>query len=70
MSPTDLQWERLAVRLLYKTCPVKGTHSHETGEWNAGAEYCPKCGISRADYLRFILGDEGKMPPRAEASST
>ena len=60
-TPTELQWERLAVRMLYKVCPAKDQHSHKTGEWNVSAENCPKCGISRSDFDRFIMGDEGKL---------
>jgi hypothetical protein len=57
---SDAHMERLAIRMLYKVCPAKDTHSHTTGEWNVGAGHCPKCGISQSDFDRFIVGDEGK----------
>lgn len=52
--------ERLAIRMLYKVCPAKDTHSHRTGEWNVEGNHCPQCGIDRSDFDRFIMGDEGK----------
>jgi ferredoxin-like protein FixX len=57
---TELQWERLAIRMLYKVCPAKDKHSHKTGEWNVEGEHCSQCGIGRSDFDRFIVGDEGK----------
>jgi ferredoxin-like protein FixX len=56
---SDAHMERLAIRMLYKVCPAKDTHSHRTGEWNVEGDHCPQCGIDRSDFDRFIVGDEG-----------
>lgn len=60
--PTELEWERMAVRMIYKVCPAKDAHSVKTGRWEVQTTYCQGCGISESDYRRFIVGDEGKRP--------
>ena len=54
---TELQWERLAIRMLHKVCPVKERHAELTV-----GEVCGQCGLNADDHRRFIVGDEGKRP--------
>jgi hypothetical protein len=51
-----LRMERISVRMLHKVCPAKEAHDKITEK----DEFCRHCGISRTDYQRFVLGDEGK----------
>lgn len=52
-SRSEPNWERLAVRMIHKVCPIKETHAEIDG-------HCPQCGLSPDDYARFIVGDEGE----------
>ena len=53
---TELQWKRLAIRMIHKVCPDK-LHHHELP---ADGTHCPQCGLDRDDYDRFIVGNEGE----------
>jgi hypothetical protein len=57
---TELQWERLAIRMVHKVCPVKDRHAGLAAD-----EVCDQCGIRADDHRRFIAGDEGKRERRA-----